>query len=131
MISIFLVDDDDNYRELVEVSLQEDCGVDRVQGFARGGLLLQHFAQHPLDVPALLLLDLHMPGTSGLELLQQVRRVHARLPVAFLSGAVVPQEREACLAAGAVDFLLKPLAYADLTALLQELLRTAGAEAHG
>lgn len=127
MQTVFLVDDDDNYRELVQLTLEDDCDVDNVRGFARGGDLLRHLEQHPEEVPGLVLIDLHMPEMSGLELLQRLRQRHAGVPVALLSGGVAPEERQACLAAGAIAFLPKPLAYADLVPLLQGLVRSVGA----
>jgi CheY-like chemotaxis protein len=122
MQSVFLVDNDDNYRELLQLTLQEDRGVARVHAFGRAGDLLRHRERHPPDGPALVVADLHMPVMGGLELLRRIRQAHAGLPVAVLSGAVDAQERQACLDAGAIAVRLKPLAYPDLVATLHELL---------
>lgn len=123
MNTVYLVDDDDNYRELVQLTLQDDCGVECVHGFARARDLLRHLDGHPPEGSELVLADLHMPEMSGLELVQSIRQLHA-LPVVILTGAASDTERQACLDAGAVEFLPKPLAYPDLVAMLQDLVRT-------
>ncbi len=127
MTAVLVADDDESYRELVMLTLEDLCGVDPVHGFASGKPLLRHLAEHPDDPGGLAILDLHMPDFSGVELLGEIRRLAPRLPVAFLSGAAGEDERAACLAAGACAFLRKPVAYPELVAMLQELLRSVGA----
>lgn len=122
MNSILVVDDDASYLELLVLTLQDQCGVQDVQGFAAGSLLLDHLARGG-GAPGLVLLDLHMAGISGLDLMREVRRRDERVPIAFLSGAASPDERNACLAEGAVAFLTKPVAYGELVRSLQALVR--------
>jgi FixJ family two-component response regulator len=121
MHSVFVVDDDESYRELVQLTLEDQCGVASVQGFDGAGSLLRHLAQAQ-DAPSMLLLDLHLQGETGMDLLQQLRSRGVQAPIAFLSGAAAPEERAACMAAGAVAFLSKPVAYADLVQALRELV---------
>jgi CheY-like chemotaxis protein len=122
MNPVLVVDDDESYRELVVLTLEDHCGVERVHDFAAGGPLLQHLETSTEAPPVLALLDLHMPDMDGLQLLHEIRRRAPQLPVAFLSGAAEAREREACLAAGAIAFLLKPVAYADLVSSLHALI---------
>lgn len=130
MNSVFVVDDDESYRELVQLTLEDQCGVPSVQGFDGAEPLLQHLAAAP-EHPGMLLLDLHMQGQNGMELLRRLRSSGIATPVAFLSGAAGPEEREACLAAGAFAFLKKPVAYPDLVQALRELLQSAEAAQPG
>ncbi len=123
MNPVLVVDDDESYRELVMLTLEDHCGVDRVVGFPNGAQLLQHLADPAADPPALAILDLHLPDTSGLELMREIHRSHPALPVAILSGMAGEEERAAGLAGGACAFLRKPVAYADLIRLLQELVK--------
>jgi CheY-like chemotaxis protein len=123
MNPILVVDDNETYRELVVLTLQDHCGVP-VHDFDSAAALQQHLAMLAGAEPALILLDLHMPGLGGLELLQEIRTRAPAVPVAFLSGAAAPAEREACLAAGAFAFLRKPVAYADLVRGLQDLVQS-------
>jgi CheY-like chemotaxis protein len=122
MNPVLVVDDDESYRELLVLTLEDQCGVTQVQGFAGARPLLHHLAGEG-EPPALVLLDLHMPDMSGLDLMAQVRSIAPRVPVAFLSGAAGPEERAACIAAGAAAFVRKPAAYDDLIQVLQDLVR--------
>jgi DNA-binding response OmpR family regulator len=131
MTAVFLVDDDDNYRELVQLTLQDACGVACVHAFRRAGDLLGHLERQAPDGPGLVVSDLHMPGVGGLELLQRIRQRHPGLPVAILSAALDDAQRQACLDAGAAVAVLKPLAYAELVATLHGLLRLTPAQAAG
>jgi CheY-like chemotaxis protein len=124
MNPVLVVDDDESYRELVMVTLEDQCGVPQVLGFGSGGPLLRHLASEGGTLPALAIVDLHMPDMSGLELLRALHRVAPKLPVAILSGAADDDEREAGLAAGACAFLRKPIAYPELIRLLQGLVRS-------
>jgi CheY-like chemotaxis protein len=130
MHSVFVVDDDESYRELVQLTLEDHCGVASVQGFEGAGSLLRHLAQAQ-DAPCMLLLDLHLQGHTGVDLLRQLRSSGIQAPVAFLSGAALPEERAACLAAGAIAFLSKPVAYADLVQALRELVDSVDAARPG
>jgi DNA-binding response OmpR family regulator len=70
----------------------------------------------------LAVLDLTLPGRSGLEVLTALHGAHPRLPVLMLTGRDDPEARRACERAGAADFLAKPLVVADLRARVHGLL---------
>lgn len=124
MNSVLVVDDDESYRELIMLTLEDHCGVVEVHGFAGGATLLRHLDTGGCTRIGLALLDLHMPGMDGLALISEIRQRCPGLPVVLLSGAACAQEREACLAAGAIAFLEKPTAYADLIRSLADLVRS-------
>jgi FixJ family two-component response regulator len=71
---------------------------------------------------ACLILDVHMPGMSGLQLQERLRIEGDRTPVIFISGAADEQTRKGALEAGARGFLSKPINQAVLTRLLGESL---------
>ena len=78
--------------------------------------------------PRLVLLDLALPGTDGIELMQSVPEM-ADLPVIFISGYGRDETIERALDAGAVDYLVKPFSKTELTARVRAALRRrAGAE---
>ncbi|MFO1338740.1 MAG: ATP-binding protein [Burkholderiaceae bacterium] len=81
--------------------------------------------------PDLLLLDLQLGATSGLDLLAALRRGArtARLPVLVVSADVLPATREAVLAAGALGFVAKPLSLADTLRAVDEALADAEPDA--
>jgi FixJ family two-component response regulator len=60
------------------------------------------------ESPACLILDVRLPGMSGLELQQRLGSAGQRIPIVFITGHEDQQARLEALAAGAVDFLLKP-----------------------
>jgi DNA-binding response OmpR family regulator len=70
----------------------------------------------------LAVLDLTLPGRSGLEVLTALRAAHPRVPVLMLTGRDDPAARRACAQAGATDFLAKPLVVADLRERVRALL---------
>jgi DNA-binding response OmpR family regulator len=73
----------------------------------------------------LLVLDLMLPGMSGLEVLEQVRRAKPTLPVIMLTARGEVEDRVAGLNAGAVDYLTKPFSLSELAARIRAQLRAA------
>lgn len=131
MDAVLVIDDDESYRDLVVLTLEDQCGAGDVRGFRSARPLLEYLARKDRAGVGLVLLDLHMPDMDGLALMAEIRKLDARVPVAVLSGAAAAEERAACLAAGAVAFLHKPVAYGELVMALQGLLRGAAHAAHG
>jgi DNA-binding response OmpR family regulator len=70
-------------------------------------------------------LDLLLPGRSGLEILASVRKARPSLPVIVLSARGELEDRVTGLEAGAVDYLVKPFSLAELVARLRAQLRAA------
>jgi DNA-binding response OmpR family regulator len=71
----------------------------------------------------LLLLDLVLPGLSGLEILSEVRRVRPTLPVIILSARGEESDRVEGLRRGADDYVVKPFSVRELTARIEAVLR--------
>jgi DNA-binding response OmpR family regulator len=71
----------------------------------------------------LLVLDLMLPGRSGLEVLDEVRRAKPLLPVIMLTARGEVEDRVAGLDAGAVDYLTKPFSLSELAARIRAQLR--------
>jgi DNA-binding response OmpR family regulator len=82
-------------------------------------------AKLPLMQPDLVLLDLHMEPISGLYILREISRIFApdlRPPVIVLTADTDPEIKREALAAGASDFLSKPLDYVELLLRINRLL---------
>ncbi|HXT14771.1 MAG TPA: response regulator [Gemmatimonadaceae bacterium] len=121
-----IVDDDDAVLRSLSRMLVA-CGYD-VSTFESADEFL---AAVKTDVPDALLLDLCMPGTDGLSLIDQLHDRGYMLPMVFLSGhADVPTSVRA-IRAGAVDFLEKPCDEATLLASLERALDLARNQANG
>src|SRR5436190_16614625 len=75
------------------------------------------------EKPALLLLDVMLPGLNGFDLCAQLRRLGNPVPVLMLTAKGALDDRVAGLEAGADDYLCKPFEMAELIARIQALLR--------
>jgi DNA-binding response OmpR family regulator len=71
----------------------------------------------------LVILDLNLPGTTGLEILRAIRARTLDLPVLIVTGSNLVEERVLGLNAGADDYLAKPFAFSELAARTRALLR--------
>ena len=115
--SVIVVDDESSIRSAVEQWLS--LSGFEVQLFSRADECL---AQLPAHFPGVILSDVRMPGISGLELLAEVQRRDADLPVILLTGhGDVPMAVEA-MRDGAYDFLEKPFSPETLLGSLRRAL---------
>ncbi len=123
MTSVWIVDDDEDYRQLVALALREHCGIESVRVFRDGASVVSAALSAAGDeLPDLVLLDLHMPRSTGLDVLRQLRGVQPQVPVAILSNAANDEEMRACLAEKPLAFLRKPLGFHELVAALRVVI---------
>ncbi len=76
----------------------------------------------------LVVLDLMLPKRSGLDVLREVRTIKPNLPVLVLTAKGAIEDKVAGLDAGADDYLIKPFAFAELSARIRALLRRGAQE---
>lgn len=119
---IHVVDDDDSLRAALQRQLTAAGYQVRVYASAGEFLLAP-----PSDASGCLLLDVAMPGPSGLELQDVLERHGVRLPVVFLSGHGDVATGVKAMKAGAVDFLTKPVERETLLAAIDQALRAGAA----
>ena len=101
---IYVVDDDQSVREALS-SLFRSVGY-QVQLF---GSTADFMKVHPISANSCLVLDVRLPGTSGLDLQQQLASNGKNKPIVFLTGhGDIPMTVQA-MKAGAIDFLTKPV----------------------
>ena len=118
---IAILDDDDLQLELIR-HLLEKSGF-HCHAFTEGRALMRELRRESFD---LLVLDWHVPDVSGPEVLKWVRENSAqRIPVLFVTGRTSEDDIVAGLAAGADDYMIKPLRPSELIARVQALLRRA------
>ncbi len=118
---ILLADDNDTINAIYADYLQQRNY--RVAMARNGAEALQ--AVHTLR-PAVILLDIQMPGMDGLEVTRRLRAdsdtVVAATPIIALTALVMPGDRERCLAAGTNDYLSKPVNFPQLLAAIEQQL---------
>jgi FixJ family two-component response regulator len=106
---VFVVDDDSTIREALR-SLLRSVGLE-VETFSSAQEFLQ--AKRP-DAPGCLVLDVRMPGLSGLDLQRELAEADINIPIIFITGhGDIPMTVRA-MKAGAVEFLTKPFRDQDL-----------------
>lgn len=121
MKKIYVVEDEDNIRELILYGLKssEFEGV----GFGSGKDFFDTFNKEGAD---LVILDLMLPGMSGLEILAKVREV-SNVPVIILSAKGTEFDRINGLDSGADDYITKPFSVLELISRIKTVLRRADA----
>ena len=114
---VYVIDDDESIREALN-SLIRSVGL-TVQTFASAHEFLE---SRRADVPACLILDVRMPGLSGLDLQRDLSEANIRIPIIFITGhGDIPMSVRA-MKAGAVEFLTKPFRDQDLLDAIQQAL---------
>jgi CheY-like chemotaxis protein len=74
--------------------------------------------------PDLILMDIHLPGMDGLEATRRLRAEpeFRTVPIIALTALAMPGDRERCLAAGATDYVTKPVSLKKLAAMIEDYL---------
>jgi FixJ family two-component response regulator len=107
--TVFVVDDDASVREALG-SLIRSAGM-KVETFASAQEFL---ARPPLDAPGCLVLDVRLPGLSGLDLQSRMAEINLELPIVFITGHGDIPTTVRAMKAGAQEFLTKPFRDQDL-----------------
>lgn len=111
--TIYIVDDDDAVRDSMR-ALLESHGL-TVREYSSAHRFLDDEEPHGRDgFPRCLLLDLHMPGMGGAELLERLKEKGSFIPVIVLTGRADVPLRERVVRAGARVLLEKPVDHDDL-----------------
>lgn len=116
---IAIVDDDAAVRHALR-RLLGAAALDAVT-YASGAKFL---AALEAEEPSCVILDMHMPGFSGLDVQRNLVRMNSAVPVIVITGHDSPREREEALALGAHAYLAKPVEARTLIAQLRKIGRT-------
>ena len=106
---VFIVDDDESVREAL-ASLVRSADM-RVEVFPSAQAFLR---RPPVDAPGCLVLDVRLQGDSGLDLQRRLTELNTEIPIVFITGYGDVPTSVTAMKAGAIEFLLKPLADVDV-----------------
>ncbi|HEX4944683.1 MAG TPA: response regulator [Usitatibacteraceae bacterium] len=119
--TVYVIDDDESIRELLTWLMKRNAI--RAEAFPNAKSFLK--ACRP-GARGCLILDLYMPGMSGLDLQQYLKEVGIEMPVIFLSGRADVPKAVLAVKSGAIDFIEKPFDYRQIVDLVRECIRRDG-----
>jgi two-component system, NtrC family, response regulator AtoC len=117
MPNLLIVEDEPKMQRLLELSLGEEGYAIHSVAHAEGAL--NHLRQEQVD---LVLTDLKLPGMSGLEFLQEVKRMDASLPVILMTAFGTVETAVEAMKLGASDYVLKPFSMEELKLVIHKEL---------
>jgi two-component system OmpR family response regulator len=119
-LKILIVDDDPKLRGFVAKGLEANGHASVSASDGSEALSVLDALPEPPDV---VLLDVMMPGKSGLEFLEELRRRGSDVPVLFVTARRAVEDRIKGLRTGADDYILKPFEFDELLARIEAVLR--------
>ncbi len=120
---IYVVDDDEAVRDSLSWLLESNGYL--VRCYASADRFLQAVVGPDRDVTACAILDVRMPGMSGLELQEQLLSLAIPMPISFITGHGDVSMAVTTMKKGAVDFIEKPFKENELQALVEKMLAVA------
>ncbi|MEX2286859.1 MAG: sigma-54 dependent transcriptional regulator [Planctomycetaceae bacterium] len=118
MASVLVIDDDRSIWDLIGKALESSNVEVLTAGTAEEGLKI--FSEQRPDV---VLLDIMLPKTSGLELFEQIHKLDPKLPLLFITSLESSETAIKAMALGASDYLLKPLSVPQIQRLVEQALK--------
>lgn len=124
MQSVLVIDDDESLRDTIAVMLEQDGFTTEQAADGNSGL------ERALSLkPDLLLIDLRLPGLSGMEVCKHLRSADVKIPIIVLSAISDEIDKVLLLEIGADDYLVKPFGVRELMARIRAVLRRSRADA--
>ena len=115
---VYVVDDDLSVREGLERLLHATGW--KVETFASAQEFLAHRKE---NIPSCLVLDVALPGLSGLDLQKRIQEANGEIPIVFITGHKDVPTTVRAMKAGAVEFLVKPFSEEDLLEAIAQAIK--------
>ena len=124
MSNILVIDDDESLRDTIGLMLEQEGFTPLLVSDGKTGL------ERALAVkPDLLIVDLRLPGMSGIEICKQLRAAHIKTPIIVLSAVGEEVDKVLLLEIGADDYIVKPFGAREPLARIRAVLRRTSPEA--
>ncbi len=123
MQTVLVIDDDAALRDTIGLMLEKEGFRPALAQDGRAGLTLVMTLR-----PDLVLVDLRMPGLSGIEVCKQVRAAHPKIPIIVLSAIGDEMDKVLLLEIGADDYVVKPFGTRELLARIRAHLRRSSSD---
>ena len=114
MFSILIIDDELSMREFLKILLEKDGHTVKVA--SDGHTALELAAKSHFD---LAISDIRMPGMDGLELLAELKKIQADLPVIMITAFASPEDAVTAMKNGAFDYITKPFKVEEIKQVIQ------------
>lgn len=124
MQKILVIDDDESLRDTIGVMLERENFVPILAGDGKSG-----FEKALMLKPHLVLVDLRLPGMSGIDVCKQLRADRVGTPIIVLSAIGDEVDKVLLLEIGADDYIVKPFGTRELMARIRAVLRRSGDDA--
>jgi CheY-like chemotaxis protein len=122
---IYIVDDDPDDRQIIlDAFVERNPQIDYVF-IENAEALLENLYAADVELPALILLDLNMPGMLGLQALKEIRanKQYSQIPIIVLTTSTLHHDRRASYELGASCFLRKPDSFAELVEITESIVK--------
>src|SRR6266478_365828 len=118
MSTILVIDDDESLRDTIGIMLEQEGFTPVLVADGNAGY------ERALSLkPALMIVDLRLPGMSGIEICKQVRAANIKTPIIVLSAVGEEVDKVLLLEIGADDYVVKPFGARELLARIRAVLR--------
>jgi DNA-binding response OmpR family regulator len=124
MHKILVIDDDECLRDTIGVMLEREGYTPLFAADGNGG-----YEKALAHKPNLLLVDLRLPGMSGIEVCRQLRKANVQTPIIVLSAIGEEIDKVLLLEIGADDYMVKPFGTRELLARIRAVLRRSSGDA--
>ncbi len=124
MSNILVIDDDESLRDTIGIMLEQEGFSPLLVSDGKTG-----FERAMAAKPDLLIVDLRLPGMSGIEICKQLRAANFKTPIIVLSAVGEEVDKVLLLEIGADDYIVKPFGSRELLARIRAVLRRTSPEA--